>query len=150
MNLIVDVKNLIILGIIDLRYEAVLLFKYLHTYVYIYNLIQSCDLLYIYVPFRKHFAVKLCLRYISLKNMAFSANLTFVQLSRFWYLQVQCRLYDCYLGHYHTGVLKHIILDCGFFFPQRSEKCDIMGSIQNNSHISSETFKPCSSIIRHI
>jgi len=49
----VNVKNLSFLAISDLRYEAVITFKYVCTYVYICNLIWSCDLLYIYVPFRK-------------------------------------------------------------------------------------------------
>lgn len=45
--------NFVILAISDSRYEAVITFKYIRTYVYIYNLIRSCDWLYIYVPFRK-------------------------------------------------------------------------------------------------
>jgi len=36
------------------------------------------------------------------------------------------------------------------FFPTHSERLEIMGSMQNNCQISSETFKLCSGIIRHI
>jgi hypothetical protein len=65
--------------------------------------------------------------------MAFSANLTLVYLTSFWYPQVQFQLYGCYFGAHHFGLW--------IFFPTRLEKLEIMGSIQNNSQVSSETFK---------
>jgi hypothetical protein len=82
LNLIinfVNVKNFVIVAINDLRYEAVFMFKYLCTYVYIYNLIRSCDWLYIYVPFRKQtLEWNYDLGISALKNVAFSANLSLI------------------------------------------------------------------------
>jgi hypothetical protein len=131
----------------DMRYEAVLTFKYICWH----NLIRSCDWLYIYVPFGKqtsewNYDLSISI-YISLKTwlslqtwscvtLLFLISVSAVQV--IWLLFRTLSYWGFQAQHFGLWI----------FF--RLEKPEMMGSIQNNSWISSDTFKLCSMIIRNI